>query len=216
MNSPTSVCLVDDHSLIRKGMAEIVDLFEGYTVAGQASNGKEFIEMVQAGFLPEIVILDIQMPVMNGEETAKWITKHKPEIKILVVTMHDDETNIIRMVRAGLSGYILKDAEPEQLKEALDAIRSNGVYHSELVNGAFRKIALGEQIAMNTSPHFTAREKEFIMHACSELTYKEIAIKMNCSVRTIDGHRDDIFTKLGIKSRVGLALFALKTGMMKM
>ena len=216
MNSSVTVCLVDDHSLIRKGMAEMVDQFDGYTVIGQAGNGKEFIEMVEQGFKPDIVILDIQMPVMNGEDTAKWLMKNKPEIKILVLTMYDDETNIIRMIRAGACGYLLKDSEPAQLKEALDAVQAHGVYHSELVNVAFKKIALAEPSHATSNIHFTDREKEFIKLACSELTYKEIATKMNCAVRTVDGHRDEIFAKLGIKSRVGLALFAIKVGMVRM
>lgn len=215
MTTTTSVCLVDDHSLIRNGMTEIVNHFEGYTVIGQAANGKEFVDMVQQGVKPDVVILDIQMPVMNGEETAKWLRQHHPDIKILVLTMHDDERNIIRMIRAGAKGYILKDADPDQLKEALDQVKSKGDYHSELVSNAFKKIALGEPSAMTTLVHFTEREKQFIKLACSELTYKEIADKMNCSARTIDGHRDDVFAKLGIKNRIGLALFAIKTGIVE-
>ncbi len=215
MNNPTTVCLVDDHSLIRNGMADMIDHFQGYKVIGQAANGKEFMELVEQGLNTDIVILDIQMPVMNGEETAKWITRQHPEIKILVLTMYDDETNIIRMIRAGASGYMLKDSEPEQLKEALDEIQSNGFYHSELVNVAFKKIALAESSMVSTNFHFTERETEFIRLACSDLTYKEIALRMNCSVRTVDSHRDDIFAKLGIKSRVSLALFAIKAGLVK-
>jgi two-component system, NarL family, invasion response regulator UvrY len=215
MNTNATVCLVDDHSLIRKGMAEMVEQFDGYTVIGQATDGREFVEMVQKGLVPNIVILDIQMPKMNGEETARWLAKHKPEIKVLVLTMHDDEVNIIRMIRAGASGYLLKDAEPEQLKDALDALQTDGVYHSELVTEALKKIALGRPSPIPSSVHFAEREKEFIRLACSEFTYKEIATKMACSVRTIDGYRDEVFLKLGIRSRIGLALFAIKTKMVR-
>jgi two-component system, NarL family, invasion response regulator UvrY len=215
MKASTTVCLVDDHSLIRNGMSEIVNQFEGYTVIGQAANGKEFVDMVQQGIKPAVVILDIQMPLMNGEETALWIKRHHPEIKILVLTMHDDESNIIRMIRAGAKGYILKDADPSQLRIALDQVKDNLDYQSELVSSAFRRIALGEQAPLSGLIHFTEREKQFIKLACSELTYKEIADKMSCSVRTIDGHRDDVFAKLGIKNRIGLALFAIKTGIVE-
>jgi DNA-binding NarL/FixJ family response regulator len=215
MTVTTTVCLVDDHSLIRNGMAEIVNHFDGYTVIGQAANGREFIDMLERGIKPEIVILDIQMPVMNGEETALWIRRNHPEIKILVLTMHDDETHIIRMIKAGAKGYILKDADPNQLKAALEQVKSDTDYHSELVSNAFKKIALGEPVSLSGLIHFTEREKQFIRFACSELTYKEIADKMNCSVRTIDGHRDDVFAKLGIKNRIGLALFAIKTGIVE-
>jgi two-component system invasion response regulator UvrY len=212
----TSVFLVDDHNLLRNGMAELVAQFEGYRVSGQAANGKEFIEWLGLGANPDIIILDVQMPVMNGEQTAQWLKVNRPGIKILVLTMHDDESHILKMIRAGVGGYILKDSEPPQLKTALDSIRDHGVYHSDLVTNTLKRIALAELPAPPVSPiHFTARELEFIELACSDLTYKEIAVKMDCGTRTIDSYRDEVFDKIGIKSRVGLALFAVKHNLVK-
>lgn len=211
----TSVFLVDDHTLLRNGMAELVAQFEGYQVNGQAANGKEFIDWLGLGANPDIVILDVQMPVMNGQQTAHWLKVNKPGIKILVLTMHDDDANILSMIRAGVCGYILKDSEPSQLKTALDSIRDTGVYHSDLVTNTLKRIALAEPSASTlTAPaspiYFTSRELEFIRLACSDLTYKEIAIEMDCGTRTIDSYRDEVFAKIGTKSRVGLALFAIK------
>jgi two-component system invasion response regulator UvrY len=212
----TSVFLVDDHNLLRSGMAELVAQFDGYRVSGQAANGKEFIEWLSLGANPDIIILDVQMPVMNGEQTAQWLKVNRPGIKILVLTMHDDETNILKMIRAGVGGYILKDSEPIQLKTALDSIRDNGVYHSDLVSHTLKRIALAEPATPPASPiHFTTRELEFIRLACSDLTYKEIAVEMDCGTRTVDSYRDEVFEKIGTKSRVGLALFAVKHNLVK-
>jgi two-component system invasion response regulator UvrY len=211
----TSVFLVDDHNLLRNGMAELVAQFDGYWVSGQAANGKEFVEWLSLGANPDIVILDVQMPIMNGEQTAQWLKANRPGIKILVLTMHDDEVNILRMIRAGVGGYILKDSDPTLLKIALDSMRDSGVYHSDLVANTLKRVALAEPES-NASPiHFTTRELEFIQLACSDLTYKEIASKMDCGIRTVDSYRDEVFEKIGTKSRVGLALFAIKHRIVK-
>jgi DNA-binding NarL/FixJ family response regulator len=196
-------------------MAELVAQFDGYRVSGQAANGKEFIEWLGLGANPDI-ILDVQMPVMNGEQTAQWLKINRPGIKILVLTMHDDETSILKMIRAGVGGYILKDSEPAQLKTALDSIRDKGVYHSDLVSNTLKRVALAEPNVQPATPiHFTSRELEFIRLACSDLTYKEIAMQMDCGTRTIDSYRDEVFNKIGTKSRVGLALFAVKHNLVK-
>jgi two-component system, NarL family, invasion response regulator UvrY len=207
----TSVFLVDDHNLLRNGMAELVAQFDGYRVSGQAANGKEFLNWLELGANPDIIILDVQMPIMDGEQTATWLKKNRPGIKILVLTMYDDERNILKMIRAGVHGYILKDSEPAQLKLALDSIRDYSVYHSDLVTDTLKRVALSDgspnsQMAI----HFTVRELEFIKLACTDLTYKEIAGKMDCGARTVDSYRDEVFAKIGTKSRIGLALFAIK------
>jgi two-component system invasion response regulator UvrY len=207
----TSVFLVDDHNLLRNGMAELVAQFDGYRVSGQAANGKEFLDWLELGANPDIIILDVQMPIMNGEQTATWLKKNRPGIKILVLTMHDDEMHIMKMIRAGVHGYILKDSEPTQLRTALDAIRDYGVYHSDLVANTLKRVALSDGSSTPAmSIHFTTRELEFIKLACTDLTYKEIASKMDCGTRTVDSYRDEVFAKIGTKSRIGLALYAIK------
>lgn len=211
----TRVFLVDDHNLLRNGMAQLVDQIDGYQVIGQASNGKELIEKIGHGGKPDIIILDIQMPVMNGEQTAMWLRANQPQIKILVLTMHDDEVNILRMIRAGANGYILKNTSPPELKLALDSIRDRGTYHSEMVSEALKNLITSGKTPDQWSVKFSERELEFIRFACTELSYKEIAEKMNCSVRTVDSYRDDVFAKLGISSRISLALFAFKNNIVQ-
>lgn len=209
-NGMTRVFLVDDHNLLRNGMAQLVDMLDGYTVIGQAANGKEFIERVDQGHVPDVVILDIQMPVMNGEQTALWLKANRPEVKILVLTMHDDEQHILRMIRAGANGYILKNTNPDELKEALDSLRDRGTYHTELVSETLKNLVTSGKPVDQWAIKFSERELEFIRLACSDLSYKEIATKMGCSARTVDSYRDGVFAKLGINTRISLALFAIK------
>ena len=212
----TKIFLVDDHKLLRHGMAELVSKLEGYSVIGQASDGIEFTEWVGDGAHPDIVILDIQMPLMDGEQTAHWLKANHPDIKILVLSMFDDDLSILRMIRAGACGYLLKDSDPKQLQEALNNIRDKGFHHSDLVSNALLNEVLAEK--SNGVPElmpFTPRELEFINLVCTDLSYKEIAVTMDCSPRTVDSFRDYVFSKLGIKSRVALALYAVKSGLVK-
>ncbi|MBI3139725.1 MAG: response regulator transcription factor [Sphingobacteriales bacterium] len=210
--------LVDDHVLLRNGLAGLIrDL--GYEVLFEADNGKEFAEKLNQADLPDIVLLDINMPLMDGYDTAAWIRRHYPEIKILALSMYDDEQAIIRMLKNGACGYILKDTEPAELKKAMDDICSKGFYYSEMVTG--RLIHTIHSLQEENSPARTLtglneREIEFLKLAATELTYKEIAEQLHLSPRTIDGYRDDLFEKLNIRSRVGLVLFAIKNGIVRL
>jgi DNA-binding NarL/FixJ family response regulator len=204
-----NIALADDHVLLRSGLVALLEKL-GYNVVLEANNGKELISSIEKGVNPEIILLDINMPQMDGYETALWINKNRPEIKILVLSMYDDETAIIRMLRNGAVGYILKDADPPELRQAIDAVITKGFHYSELVTG---KLVHSIQQADNSRNKFfnlNDREIEFLKLASTELTYKEIAEKMNLSPRTIDGYRDALFEKLNIKNRIGLVLFALK------
>lgn len=214
MKDNIKVSLVDDHKLLRKGMIELIEGFKGYTVLSEASNGKSFIGSLSADRLPDILLLDINMPEMNGYETACYMKENFPSVRILALSMYDDDHSIIKMIRAGARGYILKDAEPEELAKAFDDIIKKGFYYSDLVSSKL--------VASITSPtdkasfQLTDRELTFIELACSELTYKEIADKMLLAPRTIDGYRESLFEKLNVKSRVGLVLFAAKNGIIKL
>ena len=211
-----TVSIVDDHRLFREGIAELISHFEGYEVQSQFGGGQEFIDSVKKGKKPELVILDVQMPGVDGEETAKWIKANQPSIKILSLTMHDDEYNILRMIKAGSRGYVLKSAEPNELKLALDQIIHHNYYHSDLVANTLVKGLMkpGETIH---APQFSFMNKdlEFLQLICSELTYKEIADKLKVSIRTVDGYRESLFERCQAKSRVGLAIFAIKNNLVK-
>lgn len=212
MNAKATVALVDDHALLRNGLASLVKEL-GYEVLFEANNGKEFIEKLKTRKLPEIVLLDINMPQMDGYETAAWIKQNHPDVKILALSMYDDENAIIRMLKNGAGGYILKDTEPGELKAALESLSVKGFYYSELVTGrlihTINTIDEKESTTKNMMG-LSDREVEFLKLAATEMTYKEIADKMFLSPRTIDGYRDDLFEKLNIKSRVGLVVFAIK------
>ncbi|WP_225975335.1 response regulator transcription factor [Panacibacter ginsenosidivorans] len=213
-----TVALADDHVLIRNGLAGLINSFPDYKVLFQAANGQDFIDQLPLHDLPHVALLDINMPKKDGYETANWIRHHHPSVKILALSMYDNENYIIRMLKNGAKGYILKDAEPAELKLALDSIIHKGYHYSELVTGHLINTInkFDEDPKAKTALLLSDRELEFLQYVCSELSYKEIADKMFLSPRTIDGYRDAMFEKLNIKTRVGLALYAVKNGIVNL
>ncbi|HMJ46122.1 MAG TPA: response regulator transcription factor [Ferruginibacter sp.] len=209
-----NIVLVDDHSLLRNGLAELVKSL-GHDVLFEADNGKGFIAKLKTKSLPDIVLLDINMPEMDGYETAQWLKTNHPDVKVLALSMYDNETSIIRMLKCGAKGYILKDSEPAELKAAIHALMSKGFYYSDLVSGklihAINKLEDDSGDLKGLVP-LNERETDFLKYSCTELTYKEIADKMFVSPRTIDGYRDALFEKLHVKTRVGLVMYAIKNG----
>ena len=210
-----TVALIDDHVLLRNGLANLIESFGGYKVLFQADNGKQFIESLQKGIVPDIVLIDINMPIMDGYETATWIRENKFKISILALSMYDDENSIIKMFKAGAKGYILKDCDPSELKAALEALVTKGFYYNEMITGKLIHTinTLDEkEIQSRLLAKLNDREIAFLKLICSEYTYKEIAEKMFVGSRTVDGYRDALFEKLELKTRVGLVMFAIKNG----
>lgn len=202
----TTVALVDDHRLFRSGIASMINTFPGYKVLFEASNGKDLIAKINKKLLPSIILLDVNMPGMDGIETARWLQQHYPEINIMVLSMFDDSYKVVSLISVGIKGYILKDAEPDEFKRALDIIAGSGVYYPAFVT----RHLINNLNPANADLHLSSRETEFLKFACTELTYKEIADQMSVSVRTIDGYRDQLFEKLNVKNRVGLVIYAIK------
>lgn len=211
MSGNIKIALADDHTLFRKGVEELIEDFDNMEVLYSVGNGNELIAKLSSGVLPDICLLDINMPELNGFETAKKIKHQWPLIKILAVSVYDSEFNIIGMLRAGAGGYILKDAQPDALRKAIEGIYENDFYHSELVTGKILHQIISQPQAVS-SAQLNEKEILFLKHCCTEMTYREIADIMNISHRTIDGYRDQLFEKLNIKSRTGLVMYALKTG----
>ncbi|KAA9034545.1 response regulator transcription factor [Ginsengibacter hankyongi] len=210
-----NIVLVDDHVLLRQGLANLVESFGDYKVLFQADNGDQFIEQLSADRLPHIVLMDINMPVKDGYETSVWLKKNYPAIKILALSMYDNENSVIRMFKAGAKGYILKDCDPSELKNALHALVTKGFYYSEMITGKLiHNINTFDDTENEVAKinKFSEREITFLKLACTEYTYKEIADKMLVSTRSVDGYRDGLFEKLNVKSRVGLVLFAIRNG----
>lgn len=212
------IVLVDDHVLLRNGLANLVrDL--GYEVLFEADNGSDLIDKLEKNEIPDIILLDINMPKKDGYETALWLKRNHPDVKILALSMYDDENAIIRMLKNGARGYILKDTEPAELRTALEAILIKGFYYSEMVTGrlihSINNLGEDDDTTKNLFG-LNEREIEFLKLASTEMTYKEIAEKMFLSPRTIDGYRDALFEKLNLKSRVGLVVFAIKNGIVNL
>jgi len=208
------VALVDDHVLLRKGLASLLEDLD-HEVVYQADNGKELTEKLPAAPLPDVVLLDINMPVMDGYQTARWLKDNYPSVKVLALSMNDDEHAMIRMLKNGARGYVLKDCEPSELRTAIQALMTKGYYHSEMVTARLiHSLSQMDEEHSSTRQVLGLNDKEthFLKLVCTEMTYKEIADQMGLSPRTIDGYRDSLFEKLGIKSRVGLVLFAIKNG----
>lgn len=173
-----TVVLVDDHILLRDGLAKAVEAM-GYKVIFQADNGLDFQEKMKASSIPDIVLMDINMPLMDGYETTLWLMSNYPAVKVLALSMYDDESSIIRMLRNGAKGYILKDSHPTELRATLSDVQNKGFYQSELVIGTLMhniaQMDHDSKTSGKTLLHLTEREIEFLKLVCTELTYKEIA-----------------------------------------
>jgi DNA-binding NarL/FixJ family response regulator len=204
------VAVADDHSLLRSALAKLINTFEGYTVIMEADNGKDLCEKIVKNVLPDIVLLDINMPEMDGFETTQWLHKKYPHIKVLTLSMLSDERSIIKIFRLGAKGYLLKNADPQELREALDAIMDKNVYLSEYVSGKLVSGLHNDADGDIKEAVLNEKEREFLRWACSELSYKDIAEKMFVSPRTVDDYRQSLFNKLKVHSRVGLVMYAIK------
>ncbi|RZL99509.1 MAG: response regulator transcription factor [Pedobacter sp.] len=206
------IALVDDHILLRKGLSSLIQSL-GHQIVFEADHGQDMINKLTASAEPDIILLDINMPIMDGFVAADWIAKQRPQIKVLALSMYDNENSIIRMLQKGAKGYILKDCEPAELQSAIAALMRNEYHHSEMVSG--RLINAIVQLQNSDSPiqqiiKLNEREMEFLKLCCTELNYKEIADIMHLSPRTIDGYRDAVFEKLQLKTRTGLVLYAIR------
>lgn len=207
-----SVVIVDDHTLIAKALREIVSNYEQFEVLYECENGEDLMEQFKKQKTkPQIVLLDINMPLMNGFETAKWLKETHPNIKIMALSMQDDEQSVIKMIKNGAHGYLLKNTHPAALEQALLKLVQDGFYYPDWASKIVFSSLNSDTNSILTK--LSDREKEFLKHSTSELTYKEISEKMFCSPRTVENYRDNLFEKLNLKTRVGLAVFAIKNGL---
>lgn len=203
-----SVAIVDDHLLFANILEKLVNTFDHFQVLYHVKNGEEFLDKLKTKEnVPDIVLMDINMPGMDGIETMKWLKTNHPTVKVLALTMNEDEGTILKMLRAGAKSYLCKDIDPSVLQNSLLEVAQKGFYYPDTV----RSVLL-DSVNKKDSPEVTlkAREIEFLKQVCTEKTYKEIASEMFLSPKTIDGYREALFEKLRIKSRVGLAVYAIK------
>ncbi|MBU8882113.1 response regulator transcription factor [Kaistella sp. DKR-2] len=205
------IAIVDDHKLVSKALENMISFNPNFEVIMNCFNGQDFLDELRAKkTYPDVVLMDINMPIKNGIETTAEISKEFPNLKVIALTMEDNESTIIKMLKAGAKGYLLKDMSPDILFDAINIVHKKGIFYTDLLTQSLLKIKTEEKFMNSLNDTLKDRELEFIKLACSELTYREIADQMFLSPRTIDGYRDSVFIKLNVKTRVGIVLFAIK------
>ncbi len=204
------VVIVDDHVLLSQAISELVNGFKDFKTIYTCKNGKELLTRLKdPKQIPKIVLMDINMPILNGIETIKVLNKDYPNIKVVALSVEEDEETVLNMLRFGAKGYLMKDTKKEVLEEALINVLEKGYYHTNTIS----QLLIGSLNKEKEKTILKEREVEFIKHACSEKTYKEIAELMFLSPKTIEGYRDSLYEKLNIKNRIGLVLYAIRNNL---
>lgn len=214
MSTEIKLAMIDDHALLRNALASLINKFENCKVICEANNGKEFISKINQQAPPDIVLLDLNMPVMDGFETATWIRDNLSQTHVLMLTMYDSELVLIRLLQAGVKGFLKKDIAPAELYFAINSVMQSGYYYSTETAGRLANLfrnSTKDNLRLQNAM-LKDQEIEFLKLACTDLTYKEIAQSMGITPRIIDSLRDELFTKLDVKSRVGLAMVAIRNG----
>ena len=211
---PLKVYIADDHTLFRKAMVNLLRSFERIAEVKDAENGKELLALIK-NEVPDVVLVDLQMPVMDGSDASKQIIQKYPDVKIIVLTMHDSNKFILHMMDMGVHAFLLKNTEPDELEQAIYAVADKDFYHNELVAAVLLKNVKERQPGQR--PNFehaelTDREREILLLICQELTMKEIGQRLYLSENTVRNHRVNIMDKVGVNNIVGLVKYAYDTG----
>jgi DNA-binding NarL/FixJ family response regulator len=207
------IAIVDDHILIANALKSIISNFNQFEVIHISENGIDFQEKLKSNpILPDVVLLDVSMPIMDGFETASWLKENYPEILIMTLSMQNDEQSLIKMIKNGAKGYMLKNTQPKQLIEGLNNLLDKGHFFPDWASSKILTSISENTVNADLKNNLSEREIEFLKYTTSEMNYREISEKMFCSPRTIENYRDSLFEKLELKSRVGLAVYALKNG----
>lgn len=205
------ISLVDDHQLIREGIGNLIKTFDEFTIVSEHCNGKEFIESLTLDNTPDIVLLDINMPLMDGFETAAYIKKNCPSILILALSMLDDDATIVKMIRLGAKGYILKNTNAQELKEALHTVsKEKFFYNKQTADKAIEVARYRKPELADTNFGLTENEIQYIYYSSLEKSTKEMADLLCVSIRTLEYYRESVYEKTNTKSKVGMILFAIK------
>lgn len=214
MAKTTSVILIDDHVVVRNGLKELIELMGPYKVIAQYDNGKELIDALPFKKEPDLIIMDLNMPVLSGQATMERLKELGIKYPVLILTLNTADEAIIQMYRLGVRGYLEKDCTAIGLRAAIEDVLRTGYHHNDLLTKALTADSKPQQKDPREEilKQITPRELEFLSLVCddAEYTYDQMSAKMNVSARTIDGYRESLFVKFGIKSKTGLVLFALK------
>ncbi|HTF16648.1 MAG TPA: response regulator transcription factor [Chryseolinea sp.] len=216
MKAGYKVYIADDHTLFRKAMVTLLQTFDRVSLVKDAENGKELINLVKAE-VPDVCIVDLEMPVMDGSATCEHLIAKYPDVKLIILTMHDSNKFILHMMEMGVHAFLLKNAEPEELEKALYSVVEKDFYHNDLVAGVLRKNVKEREKLPRNRPLFqqgelTEREREILLLICQELTMKEIGQRLFLSENTVRNHRVNIMDKVGVNNIVGLIKFAYEAG----
>lgn len=216
MKNPIKIAVVDDHALFRQGLVALLCQYTNLDVSIVASNGSEFIDMLDDEII-DVVLLDLKMPIMDGINTTDHIQKYYPEIKIIILSMHSEESYISYLLSKGVNGFLLKDQEIGNIIEAIQEVHTNGYYFNNKIPGQiFKRLITTNQDDINARDiNFSCRELEVIKLICEEKTNKEISEALNISQRTVDGHRERILVKTNSKNVVGIVRYAMKHNLLK-
>jgi two-component system, NarL family, response regulator DegU len=207
------VYIADDHTLFRKAMVNLLRSFDRIVDVKDAENGRELLTLMKYE-VPDVVIVDLQMPVMDGAEASAQILQKYPDVKIIILTMHDSNKFILHMMDLGVHAFLLKNTEPDELEKAIYAVADKDFYHNELVATVLRKNVkdrTGQRPSFKTA-ELTDREKEILFLICQELTMKEIGQRLFLSENTVRNHRVNIMEKVGVNNIVGLVKYAYEAG----
>ncbi|EZH72171.1 ligand-binding protein SH3 [Aquimarina atlantica] len=210
-----TVVIIDDHILIANALSDFISNFDQFEVLYVCENGKDFQDKIKTKPIPDIALLDISMPIMDGFETSKWLKQTYPTVLVMVLSMQNDEQSLIKMIRNGAKGYMLKNIHPRELEKALNELVNKGYFFPDWATSKILTSISDNTISADIKTKLSEREIEFLKYTPTEMTYKEISEKMFCSPRTIENYRDSLFEKLELKTRVGLAVYALKNGYSK-
>ncbi len=213
------LAIADDQKLFLKGLKFIINDFENIELVMEAENGKVLIEKV-AQDPPDVILMDLKMPVMDGIEATQYLKKHQPEIKIILLTMYNEERLIAHMMKIGANGYLLKDEEPEVVRAAIETVVAQGFYFNDYVSKALLKGVKSNQKtnfeafpATSAETKLSRREVEVLQLICKEQTTAEIAQQLFISSRTVEGHRKKLLEKTGVKNTAGLVIYAYRNGL---
>ncbi|MCE3227888.1 MAG: DNA-binding response regulator [Bacteroidetes bacterium] len=214
--SKITIGIVDDHKLFRQGMAGLLNEQEGLEVTFEASNGLDLLDKLSKlrkkrpkTFLPKVILMDVQMPEMDGIEATKYVTAKYPEVKIIALTMHDNDQMIYHLIENGAAGFLPKNADVEIVIDAIFSVTERGYYINERVSAIMLKGVSRRKMVPAYSMPLSEREIEVLKLICSEHTIKEIAEILNLSHRTVESHKLKILEKIGAKNTVGLVLYAM-------
>ncbi len=212
--SRIKIAIADDYKIYRDGLKVGLLADEQLDVILEADNGEELMEALESQ-QPDVILMDLKMPVMDGMEATKLVRKKYPAIKVLVVTMYEDDKFIIHMMENGANGYLLKNAEPDEIKRSIYSVYENGYYFNDLVNKALlKKLVLKNNLkpSFNQNIELTERELQVLKLICEEKTAAEIGKEIFLSPRSVEGIRQRLIDKVGVRNTAGLVMFAIKNG----